>query len=55
MKYTIVGLVLGCLMAILVWLIERTTGDIAWSLIVGFPVSWSIAGYLFHRWIRKYS
>ncbi len=50
MKYTIIGVIAGCLAAILVWLMERTTGDIAWGLILSFSVSWGIAGCLFWRW-----
>jgi hypothetical protein len=50
MKYFLRGLLLGLLMAFLVWLAERTTGRIAWGLIIGFPICWGIAGYLFWRW-----
>ena len=56
MKHTILGFIAGCLIAIPVWLIERTTGNIAWGLIVSFPVSWGIAGYWFRHWdahVRK--
>ena len=55
MKYTIIGAIAGCLATILVWLMELTTGNIAWGLILSFPVSWGIAGYLFWRWDRKLS
>jgi hypothetical protein len=50
MKYAIVGFVLGILVAGLVFLAERTTQQIDWSLIVSFPVCWGIAGYLYWRW-----
>lgn len=49
-KYVLRGFLLGCFVAFLVWLAERTTDDIAWGLIISFPVFWGFAGYLFWRW-----
>jgi len=50
MKYTLTSVALGLVAAFLVWLIERTTGNIAWGLIISFPLCWGVAGYLFWRW-----
>ena len=50
MKYTVTGFLLGCFVAVLAWLSERTTGDIDWGMVLSFPLFWSIAGYLFWRW-----
>lgn len=46
----LIGLLAGLLAAALVWYAERTTGQIAWPLIVSFPVSWGTAGYLLSKW-----
>jgi len=50
MKSAAIGFCAGLLVAVLVFLAERTTQDIAWLLIASFPLSWGIAGYLFWRW-----
>lgn len=50
MIYTFRGLLLGILMSVLVWLMERTTPQPAWLLIASFPICWTIAGYLFWKW-----
>jgi hypothetical protein len=47
MKYAIRGLLLGLVVGFLVYLAERTTGNVLWPLALGFPISWAIAGYLF--------
>jgi hypothetical protein len=50
MKYAIRGLLLGLVVGFLVYLAERTTGNVLWLLVLSFPVSWTIGGYLFWRW-----
>jgi hypothetical protein len=50
MKYTTIGFCLGLLFAVLVFFAERTTQEIDWLLIMSFPLSWGIAGYLAWRW-----
>lgn len=49
-KYVAIGVFLGILIGGLVFLAERTTQEVAWLLIVSFPLCWGIAGYLFWRW-----
>jgi hypothetical protein len=50
MLYAIRGFLLGLLLAVLVYFAERTTGQISWPLVLGFPVCWTVAGYLFWKW-----
>jgi hypothetical protein len=49
MKYAIYGLLLGLVVGFLVYLAERTTGNVLWPLVLGFPFSWTIGGYVFWR------
>lgn len=54
MIYAFRGFLIGLVMAVLVYFMERTTTQPmvfpSWLLIIGFPVCWTIAGYLFWKW-----
>lgn len=50
MIFAIRGFILGLIFGALVYLAERTTGQIAWGLVLSFPLCFGIAGYLFWRW-----
>jgi hypothetical protein len=50
MKLSIIGFLLGALVGFLIWLAERTTGNIAWGLVICPSVSWACAGYMFYIW-----
>jgi hypothetical protein len=49
-RFAFRGLVLGLIAALLVYLMERTTSNPSWLLIVSFPIAWTIAGQLFWSW-----
>lgn len=48
--YALRGLLIGLVMAFLVYLAERTTSQPSWLLILSFPVCWTIGGHLFWSW-----
>lgn len=45
-KFSLICLLAGTLLGLLVFLAERSTGAIAWGLVLSFPVCWGIGGYL---------
>jgi hypothetical protein len=49
MKYILIGLLLGLLHGVLVYLAERTTGAVHWPLVVSFPICLTIAGYCYWK------
>jgi cobalamin synthase len=44
------GLLLGLILAALVYLVEQTTPEPSWLLVLSFPVCLTIGGHLFWIW-----
>jgi hypothetical protein len=49
MRYALIGFFVGLVISAGAYAAERTTGEIAWALVVSFPVFFTLAGWLYGR------